>query len=131
MRKGRIAAVQSVTPSSSVSRKTMSIIDKLASYLRLVAWTLRVAQKPNPREFKITAKMILGLTFTIGLYAFLISLIRLFVFAGRPGSMPLARIPPPASYILAGIIAAIMIGIGVYLYISFRKTVKEESRRKV
>ncbi len=115
----------------AVKRGVGSVIDKLMNYVRTVLWTLRMAQKPDPKEFKITAKLLIGLTFTVGFYAFLVSLIRLLVFAGRPGATPLARIPPPASYIVAGIVAATVIGIGVYLYISFRKTVKETTRRRV
>jgi len=114
-----------------VSKRATSLFERLLSYIRLVAWTLRVAQKPSPREFKLAAKMILILTFGVGLYAFLMSLVRLLAFAGRPGGMPLAKIPPTAGIVIAGVIAAIVIGIVVYMYFSIRKTVKEEARRRV
>jgi len=100
-------------------------IDKLISYLSLVKWILKVAQRPTPDQLKTTAKVTLIMVLVVGMYAFIISLIRYIVFMRST----LVTLPPPYNYILVGVIAGSCIGIGLFVYLSLRRTVKSRERR--
>ncbi|NPA24102.1 MAG: hypothetical protein GXO23_07395 [Crenarchaeota archaeon] len=116
---------QVATQRSSGTSIFRRAIDKLISYLSLVKWILKVAQRPTPDQLKTTAKVTLIMVLVVGMYAFIMSLIRYIVFMRGT----LVTLPPPYNYILIGVIAGSCVGILLFVYLSLRRTVKSRERR--
>ncbi len=120
----RQVAKRQVQKKSSEKSSIAKIFDKLVTYLSLVKWILKVAQRPTSDQLKTTAKMTLIMVLIIGIYAFIVSLVRYLVF--MRGSI--VTLPPPYNYILIGVIAGACIGVLIFVYISLRRTVKSRGR---
>ncbi len=120
----QVVKKQQVQKKPSEKGSLWKIFEKLVSYLSLVKWILKVAQRPTSDQLKTTAKMTLIMVLVVGIYAFILSLIRYVVFMRGT----IITLPPPYSYILVGVIAGSCIGVLAFVYLSLRKTVKSRRR---
>ena len=99
--------------------KVRAIVDKLVHYFKLMIWILSSAQKPTRDQLRTSSRMTLIMILAVGTYAFVFSLLRYVVFGGHFVSLPY-----PYNFVLVGVTAGALVGLGVYLYWSIGKAVK-------